>query len=692
MKNLYDHITTLAASQPKRPALIACDTRGVVIQEISYGELPTRIASAAGYLQSLGLLPGERVALALGTTLEQLIVSWAAWSMGVVTVPLDTKHDTKELAAYKLSAAEAHTVLRELPDAPPFKDAWMSGTAHEALILYTSGTTGHPKGAKLTLENLLVNAEGIREWLQVTSSDRFLVQLPLHHINSTTFCLTTLLAGGTVVVPPAYSNSGFWMLCAKTEATFTSIVQSILFDQLSRRAEFAEHKKALKLSRIQIGSAPVMPTTVTEFIEQFDIPLYQGYGQTETALRVTGVPMGLNADVYKQMIVQNSIGTPMPWAEVEVTDEQGRILAEGQEGELLVKGGAVMSGYVAGEEAFRDGYFLTGDIGLWRTVEGKRFFFLTGRKKEIIIKGGVNISPVAVENALQQISPDVAQAYVVGVEDERYGEVPAVALCWKSGAVPYAVMRQLKTKLLFGTERLSAYETPDYVTTFSEADLPKTSTGKVQRSLLKELVPAWEPITELFATNAHRFLIVKPFSQYAEASHALYNHCWQPLTQTPEEYRNYLATNHTLAAVDATGTLAGQITFKKEGDVLVCLSICSAKYLPKPVPEITTVPLEALVREYVFAGKDPVINFHLGLGAQVIEVIPNGRPEDKSALGYMVRLRYAVPDAPVVDASVPVSRQLIQATLLLAHDLGLAHVDALSRPGGLAAYMSGTTR
>src|SRR3989344_4688007 len=475
IRSLYGHIATLAKAQPKKTALLSCDGEGAILEEITYEALLQKITAAASYLLGLGLTKGDRVALAFGNSTELLIISWAAWATGIVTVPMDTKRDTSEQYQYKIALNKA-TLLIAQPgvlkniDAASLRGvtvkefsgflehtnenvAWESDLSHLALVLFTSGTTAHPKGAKLTLMNLLVNADGIRRWLKITADDTFLVNLPLHHINSTTFCLATVLAGGTVAVPPSYSNSRFWQqgaktgttitsdrnlplhhinsttFClatvlaggtvavppsysnsrfwqqvAKTGTTITSIVQSSLFDQLSREEEHAKFHKDIHLSRIQIGSAPVVAQTRSEFRKKFNIPLYQGYGQTETALRVTGVPMDVSEPLYEKLVEENSIGTVMPWADLRVADDTGRILGESEEGELIVKGPAVMEGYLGDEPAFRDGYFLTGDIGLYRTIQGQKFFFLKGRKREMIIKGGINISPVAIENNLKKIS------------------------------------------------------------------------------------------------------------------------------------------------------------------------------------------------------------------------------------------------------------------------------------------------
>src|SRR3989338_8938945 len=410
MKNLYEHIATVAKAEPKKVALIGTDEKGNSVEEITYAELLEKIQAAAAELKELGLERGDRIALAFRNSPALIIWSWASWARGIVTVPMDTKRYTPELYEYKINLNKAKALILErgiqavkLPGVRikvhtefkwqgktlPFH-GWEKGLAHQALVLFTSGTTGHPKGAMLSLENLLVNADGIREWLRISADDTFLVNLPLHHINSTTFCLSTLLAGGTIAIPPTYSNSNFWQQMAKTGATVTSIVQSILFDQVSREKEFVAVKKHIKLTRIQIGSAPVVTHTVQEFRRRYDIMVYQGYGQTETALRVTGVPMDISKELYEKLVEENSIGSPMSWADLQISDDEGKFLGEGGEGEVIVKGPAIMEGYLGREPAFREGYFLTGDIGYFKVIDGRKFYYLKGRKKEIIIKGGVN--------------------------------------------------------------------------------------------------------------------------------------------------------------------------------------------------------------------------------------------------------------------------------------------------------------
>ena len=798
IKSLHGHISSLAKNNPKKTALLACDEGGAMVQEISYLELLQKIEDAAAYLHNAGLERGDRVALAFRNSVELLILSWAAWGAGIVTVPLDIKRDTVELYQYKIKLTNAKLlIVQEWFDAthhrgiPKTVDVahipevavrefsgfgsesgatidWEPGLSYTALILFTSGTTAYPKGAKLTLENLIVNAEGIREWLHITGEDRFLVNLPLHHINSTTFCLSTLLSGGSIAIPPGYSNSRFWRQAAKTQATYTSIVQSILFDQLSREHEFAAVKPGLKLNRIQIGSAPVVAQTVQEFMKKFQIPLYQGYGQTETALRVTGVPMDLPPRLYEQLVEENSIGAPMPWADLQIADENGNILGENQEGELVVSGPAIMEGYIGKEPAFRSGYFLTGDIGFYRLIEGKRYFFLKGRKKEMIIKGGINISPVAIENQLKRISVDIDQVYVIGIPDKRYGEEVAAVICWKKDANEESAKRRLKYALVSGTPLLSLYETPACIASLTAEDLPVTSTGKVQRTVLKDKVPfdQFESIYLLFETSLpvvssvepsmvssvepYRFLILGPQSPYIAESLALYNHCWQPLVIDSTQYKENIRKQCILLAVDTENKIAGQIAFIRtdlgsrdllhtsyralvsaeanpNGPAFVCVSICSSGFEPKTVPSMVSgaeppmvskveppvvskveppvvskvepsairIPDAEAVRAYLRDGNDPVLRFHqkpkagLPLGAELVDVIAAGRPEDASSLGYTMLLKYpSVAAAVGITNEAPVANQLIEAVLLIAKDNGIEDVYAYSRPGGLAAYMA----
>lgn len=551
-----------------------------------------------------------------------------------------------------------------------------------------------------------------------------MVVLPLHHINSTTFCLATLLGGASIAVVPTYSNSRFWKQIANTGATFTSIVQSICFDQLSKVEEYQQVKDALKLTRIQIGSAPVVVSDAKEFIKRFFIPLYQGYGQTETALRVTGVPLDLEKSLYEKLLSENSIGIPMKWVEAEIMGEDGEILGEEKEGELVVKGPIIMQGYIGTDEGFRNGYFLTGDIGFFQMIDGKRFFFLKGRKKEIIIKGGINISPVAVENKVKQLSAAIDQVFVIGVEDHRYGEELAAVICWKDDVDIEKEKLLLKGILLAGTSLLSTYETPQYLTSLDSKDLPMTSTGKVQRSVLKNTVyyEQLELIYLIAQTSEYRYVILSQTSPYLKDAFELYNICWDPLTVSLEEFKSFVKNITVIAAVDQENKTQGLVCVERtslspeqigalqykdlldfkakkvidpSGDSFICVAICGSNYKPEQVTRVDKKPSVGEIKAYIESGKENVFEFHrkakggLSEGAKLIAVLPDGRPEDERALGYNMLLRYPVLDQDIkINEHASVATQLIEVVMYFGRALGVKNIYAFSRPAGAAKHFS----
>ena len=726
--SLREHI----ASMPKdRPALLDYEPK-TESQVISYGELQEQVAHAAAFL-SEHLKKGDVLALAMSNSPQLLILSWAAWAVGIVTAPLDVKRDTGEQHNFKLKETKATLLIAQkgffnehdksqlmlpvteiegIPESKA-KVEWEEGLSHDALILFTSGTTSHPKGALLTLENLIANAEGIQEWFKIQQDDRFLVQLPLHHINSTTFCLAALLAGASIAIPAGYSKSRFWQTAADTKSTFTSLVPTICFDQLVEQEAFLKAKDKVRLNRIQIGSAPVLVADVQQFMKQYGIKLFQGYGQTETALRVTGVPLDADDAFYDRLVEENCIGVPMKWAEVKVVKDNGELCKEGEEGELAVKGPVVMKCYLNNNSGFRDDWFMTGDLGYVKEIEGKPFFYLKGRIKEIIIKGGINISPVAVEDAVKRLCFAAEQVYVVGVEDKRYGEEVGAVVVWKGEPA----MPQLKHALLTPSDILSEYETPQYVTAITPEELPTTSTGKVQRSVLKEKNLPFEKVNVVATSADHEFVRLTQSSQLLKEAHQLYNHCWQPLEINREAFKEHVAHNVVIAAVSngkVEGLISCKVTDKTQeelssmnysevaalplqltGKTVVCISVCSSSYVPRDIPEVAELSGSRTIEAYI--PTDPIMKFHAkekgGIGgADIVAIIPGGRPEDKRALGYTVLVAYPELSKEPVLGDGPVSVQLIEAAMKFAYGLRIQHVLAYSRPIGLGAHIASLQR
>ena len=734
MKNLYAHISELAKKQPDRAALFSCGPDGRALKQYTYKELKEHIERIASWFENdLGLQKGEVIGIAMPNSVDLLMLSWAAWAMGIVTVPLDIKRDTLSQYLYKLKLTQTKVLITEQgtfgeKDLKAVKKAvtivevtvpkkaqdvsWASNLSHTVLYLFTSGTTAAPKGAELTLENLVANAEGIVDWLEIKSTDRFLALLPLYHVNSTTFCLSVLLARGSIAVPPGYSNSQFWQQLAATKSTFTSIVPTICFDQLSREKEFEKWKNELVVNRIQIGSAPVVVQDVQQFSKQFSIPLYQGYGQTETALRVTGVPMNLPKNIYEELVEENSIGKAMKHAEIKIMDERGSLPAGGQ-GEIAVKGPIVMKGYLhdekANKDAFKNGYFLTGDIGYAKIIQGTKYFFLKGRSKEIIIKGGVNLSPVAIESKLKKLNADIDQVYVIGIPDKRYGEEVAAVICWKDKNRE----AELRYQLASPQSVIMPIEIPQYIATLFEKDLPMTSTGKVQRAVLKNMIPLnkFQEVNLVAENSEYRFLRLtskdKPFMKQALELH---NYCWYPLVT--REFNKGV----TIAALDKKNSVQGIVTVLRtslgdqelsekkyddlehdeQGKKLLCISICSSNYeQPKEKPKDIPIPSVAQMKAYV--SSDPVYRFHqkpkggLKKGARLVKMLPNSRPEDKMALGYNMLLKYPKSERRKLvrpDENASVAVQLIETVMRFGQELGIRDVYAFSRPIGAYKHFS----
>lgn len=524
--NFTELLATRASERGNQDALIFRDVDTGSRTVVTYAELEARTASIASVLHHThGIGPGNAVSLALPNCLEIPLITLALFRLGATSVPLDLKRDTPDRKQFKVQDSGSRLICTHGPlvsaeqEALPghaviATDGLLSATGntltlepawsgdpdreqHTNVVLYTSGTTGTPKGARLTRQSLTSNADGIIRWLRFDEHDRLSLVLPLHHVNSTVFSLTMLMVGGTLVLNSRYSLHQFWPVVEEERATATSIVPTIMHDlngyESGPKGDVASH-----LKKVMIGSAPVPPGAACRFVDRFGIPLTQGYGTTEVSLRVTGVPPTLDADVYRRLLEENSIGRELANCNVAIEGDP----PEGELGEILVRGPVVAAGYInqpeATRESFTSDWFRTGDIGCWREIDGDRYYFIHGRAKEIIIKGGVNISPVAVENALVESIEDVVAAYAVGLPSERWGEEIHVVVVFDETVSEERWPERSDAILELATAGkitgLSPYEAPVSVLPVRADDLPKTSTGKVQRSRLRESLLEQQPI------------------------------------------------------------------------------------------------------------------------------------------------------------------------------------------------------
>jgi long-chain acyl-CoA synthetase len=339
-----------------------------------------------------------------------------------------------------------------------------------AVLIYTSGTTGRPKGAMLSHANLLHNVESCRIVLQTVDLDRFAILLPLFHSYMLTVgLLLPLIVGGSLVL-------------VKSLHPVRNVLQEILQRQASVLPAIPQFYRSMVNAPIPIplplrlcvsGAAPLPVQVLQEFEAKFQIPLIEGYGLSEASPVVTKNPL----DGTRK---PGSIGLPIPNVEVSVQDESGHLLGTNQVGEICVKGGNVMLGYwnqpQETEKAIRHGWLLTGDIG-YRDDQG--YYFITDRKKDMILVNGINVYPREIEEIMYQF-PGVKEAAVIGRPDSRKGEQPVAFLAANDGqTVEETELRHFLRK------RLADYKVPRKVIVLPA--LPRNATGKILKTALREL-------------------------------------------------------------------------------------------------------------------------------------------------------------------------------------------------------------
>lgn len=737
---------------------------------ISYQQLEKLVANLAHLLQEKwGIKKGDSIAFSFENTPEIILLNYAAWSIGAKTVPLDVTRDTLDRKIYKVNLTDAKLFFyrsspttdeesakiqashqlttvpveswnsfKEICSEESSKTTQESGVDDDCLILFTSGTTADPKGARLTLRSLFANAKSIADWLAITEEDRFHIVLPLHHINSTTFTNTVLLSGGTIILSPHYSKSRFWQIMAENQATCSSIVPTIAYDLLSEEESFTKHKSELtNLKRMQLGSAPVQPTVVEEFIKKYGTLLVQGYGQTETSLRSAGIPyQELSDEEFRQLIDLNSVGAELNYTNVTVLDKEGNQVGESAEGEICVRGPIIMQGYLknptANAEAFAHDWFHSGDLGYWKNIFGRKFFFLKGRTKEIIKKGGVLISPLAIENALLKTYPELKKAYVIGFPDLRLGQEIGFITTATDSSLLEKITQDMKDQKI---PTLKKYEMPRAMISIPDEDLPKTSTGKIQRVKIRELYEQrlliqYRTITE---TPTHTFRLIGPEEdELLHQAFTINNDRWDKnLSATQAEFKERAENGILIAAINnKTQELLGSVsaiqmlsqdikqigeqnfwantwdgitgkgtlsTDNHKGDTLMCVSISAKSTRPpkKSSPPSPKPLTKESLENYLQSDQDSVMRFHrrpkgdFDRGAVLTHTLPESRPEDESSLGYNVVLKYPdVTKQPSLSSDVSLGTNLIESALILAHNKDIKEVYVYSRPADLSKHLS----
>jgi long-chain acyl-CoA synthetase len=341
--------------------------------------------------------------------------------------------------------------------------------------MYTSGTTGKPKGVMLTQANLAANAHAISAEHRLTPRDRVTAVLPLYHINAFAVTMLAPLAhGGSLAMPPRFSASRFWDLAIRHRCTWLNMVPTMVSYLLEGEAPPREAIGHVRFCRT--ASAPLPPEHLRAFEEKFGIAVIETMGLTETVAPAFSNPY------ERDRRRAGSVGHPSG-CEARIVDDEGVELPDGTPGEIAIRGPQVMPGYYKNAAAtaaafFPDGWFRSGDVGV-RDAEG--YFFVTGRIKELIIKGGENIAPREIDEVLLR-HPAVLDAAAVGMPDRHYGqEILACVIRRAGGACSEEELRA------FCVEHLGAFKAPKEIRFVEE--LPRGPSGKVQRLKLLDASP-----------------------------------------------------------------------------------------------------------------------------------------------------------------------------------------------------------
>ena len=488
MQTVRSLIDRAAAATPQ--AVYARSTESD--RQLTYAELQRQCRRVAALLQAQGVAPGDTVSLVMPNGLGTLQLLLGAMHGGVCVNPVNLLSqpdamryvlDHSDCKLVLASADWAPTVRAVMPHLPVLEvdpdtlvlpagevDTPVPDAPSTALLMYTSGTTGNPKGVMLTQANLAANAQAIAAEHALGPQDRVLGVLPLYHINAfAVTMLAPLASGGSVAMAPKFSAARFWAQAADSGCTWINVVPTIISFLLEGAVPPREQLARLRFCRSASSALP--PEHLLAFEAKFGLGVIETMGLTETVAPSFSNP--LDPAQRKVGAVGRASG-----GEARVVDGQLRAVPDGTTGEITIRGPHVMKGYYknpqATAESFTpDGWLRTGDLG-HRDADG--FFFVTGRIKELIIKGGENIAPREIDEALLK-HPAVLDAAAVGIPDPHYGqEILACVVLREGMACDEAELRG------YCEQQLGRYKTPKQFRFV--ADLPRGPSGKVQRRKL----------------------------------------------------------------------------------------------------------------------------------------------------------------------------------------------------------------
>ena len=490
MTNLATNLTSTAATNAEQDAL------RINGQGVTYAQLHAMAAAVAGTLRANGIQPGDRVAIILPNVPAFPVVYWGILLAGGIVVPMNPLLKAGEIDYFftdsgaKIAfvwpdfvpeatkgAQNSGTQIIECGPMGPVAGSFEGGDPitdpHEradddtAIILYTSGTTGRPKGAELTHSNIHLNAlRPARATQQMTPHDIVMGCLPLFHVFGLVVGLNAAtIAGASLALIPRFDPAAAIEVIEKERVTIMQGVPTMYAAILNHPA--SDGMDASSLRTCASGGSAMPLEVMRSFEEKFGCVILEGYGLSETSPVAS-----FNMPTMERK--PGTIGVAIPGCEMKCVDLDGNEVPVGEVGEIAIRGDNVMKGYwnkpEATAEAIPDGWFRTGDLA---TMDSEGYFTIVDRKKDMILRGGMNVYPREVEECIYE-HPDVLEVAVVGIPDELYGEQVGAAVALREGstATPQDIIG-------FAKERIAAYKYPRTVWVVPE--LPKGPTGKILR-------------------------------------------------------------------------------------------------------------------------------------------------------------------------------------------------------------------
>jgi malonyl-CoA/methylmalonyl-CoA synthetase len=483
MANFYAQLDTVFTANQASDCFRLLDR-----EDWSYGDLQGHVGRIAGVLKSQGVSVGDRVAVQVEKSPENLALYLATLRIGAIYLPLNTGYTSAELdyfigdaepalfvgarpredvTSLTLNADGSGTLIELSSDArtPPIEELAGSDLA---AILYTSGTTGRSKGAMLSHDNLASNAAALSEAWDWQDDDVLLHALPIFHVHGLFIASHCALLNGTPMVwLPKFDAS---VVAQQLHAATVLMGVPTFYVRLLALPEFAQQSVA-HVRVFICGSAPLTEQVFTEWADTTGARILERYGMSETIINTSNPLDGQR--------VPATVGFPLPGLQLRIADDQGKEVATGEVGTIEVRGPNVFGGYwrmpeKTAEEIRSDGFFITGDLG---TVDAEGRVSIVGRAKDLVISGGYNVYPKEVERLIDEI-PGIVESAVIGVPHRDFGEGVVAVIVPEDQDVETDIV----TTALEG--RLARFKQPKRV--LNVAELPRNTMGKVQKNLLRE--------------------------------------------------------------------------------------------------------------------------------------------------------------------------------------------------------------